>query len=83
MATSEVKVEPKNNDNDNNKSLMRPGEMESSQDLCMLEDGASLGLSVPDERSITEYFRKPETLAADRKKKDHYDGGDGAESYEK
>ncbi len=81
MVTSEVKVEPKNNDK---KSLMRPGEMESSQDLCLLSEGESLGLGVPNERSITEYFRKPETLAADRKKKDHYCGdGGGTERYEK
>lgn len=78
MVTSKVEVEPKNN---NNKSLMRPGEMESSQDLCLLSEGESLGLGVPDERGITEYFRKPETLAADRKTKGY--GRDGNESYEK
>lgn len=74
MVTSEVKVERKNS-----KSLMRPGEMESSQDLCLLDEGASLGLSVPDERSIVEYFRKPGAIAADRKKKGYV----GEEGYEK
>ncbi len=61
--------------------LMLPDDIAGNDDVSLLKNGERLELGMPDERAVTEYFRKPEALAADRKKKGYSDG-DGDESRE-
>lgn len=66
------------------KVLLLPGKIAENGDVALLGPGNPPGLGVPTDKDITDYFRKPGTLAADRTKKGYGSGEDeNPEGYEK
>lgn len=49
--------------------MVLPEDIEGKEELALLEAGSQLGLGVPTEDKVNNYFMKPGVLAADRKKK--------------
>lgn len=63
MADSEVNVKK------NKSVLVLPGDIDNKDELALIEEGNQLGLGVPTDDKVNNYFMKPGALAADRKKK--------------
>lgn len=49
--------------------LVLPEDITDTSDVALLEEGNTLGLGVPTDNDINNYFRTPGTLAIERKKK--------------
>lgn len=66
--------------------MSMPGEMKDDNDAALLEQEKPSGLGVPTDPDIAAYFKNPEKLAVDRRKKGGYGGGsrdENAGEYEK
>ncbi len=66
MADSEVNVKKEKH------ILVLPGDIDGKEELALIEEGNQLGLGVPTEEKVNDYFRTPGTLAIERKKKGNY-----------
>lgn len=54
---------------DDKSVLMLPGDIEGKEDVTLLEQGEILGLGLPTDADIADYFKKPGALAVERKRK--------------